>query len=228
MPSPALNIAVRANLDEFKKSMNETSSLANAATRQIAKAFIDLNADSIVASRGVNAVGMGLRSVLGVIGPLAIGITTVVGVFKLMGTATELAKEKIEEFYKITEKAGAAGVSTDFFQRMTKSGEALKLTVDEINAALDVFARKAEGKLGGSELERRIAELTTNGNFKGNAGVAAVGDALGTEAKLRAAVDLITDALSKGERLAALDLAEKVFGSKIATNLRAAHQAHLC
>lgn len=219
--TPALNIPVKVDLDQFKKGMQESSALAGTATRAIAKHFIDLNASVLATSGAAGSAVLGLRSVLGVLGPLSVGITAVVGVFQLMGYATELAKEKIEEFYKVTEKAGKAGVSTDLFQRMTKSGEALKLTVDEINGALDQFARKAQGRLGGSDLEQRIAELTTNGNFTGNAGVAAVGNALGNEAKLRATVDLITDALAKGERLAALDLAEKVFGSKIADNLRA-------
>lgn len=87
------------------------------------------------------------------------------------------------------------------------------------STALDKFAAKSQARLGGSDLDRRIAELRDAGNFS-DAGVAAVGNAMGAEAKLRATVALIGDALEKGERLAALDLAEKVFGSRIADNLR--------
>lgn len=217
---PQLNIPVSLNLDQLKQGLRDTSALTGTATRAIAKSFIDANA-SVLATAGTVGTAVGaFRTFLGILGPLAVGITAVKGVFDLMGYATDLAKQKIEDFYNMAERAGKAGVSTEFFQRMTKSGEALKLTVDDINAALDKFASKAQARLGGSDLDKRIAELKDAGNFSGNAGVSAVGNAVGTEAKLRATVDLITDALAKGERLAALDLAEKVFGSKIADNLR--------
>jgi hypothetical protein len=217
---PALNIPVKLNLDQLKQGLKDTSALTGTATKQIAKQFIDANA-SIISTAGSIGTAVGaFRTFLGILGPLAVAITAVKGVFELMGYATDLAKQKIEDFYNTAERAGKAGVSTDFFQRMTKSGEALKLTVDDINSALDRFASKSQDRLGGSDLTKTLKELTDAGNFKG-INVSAIGSASGTEAKLRAVADVITDALAKGERLAALDLAEKVFGSKIADNLRA-------
>jgi hypothetical protein len=224
MPTPALSIPVRANLDDFKKSMRETSSLATTATKTIAKKFIDMNASVLATGGAAGTAALGFRSILGVLGPLSAGIAAVSGVFKLMSLATELAQQKIEDFNRTAEQAGKVGLSTDFFQRMTKSGEQLKLTVDEVNAALDRFADKSKSRLGGSSLDQSIAELTGAGNFRGNAGVSAVSGALGSEEKLRATVRLITEALAAGERLAALDLAEKVFGSKVADNLRSNNQ----
>lgn len=218
---PALNIPVRVNLDELKAGLKETTSLAGGATKQIAKQFIDANAAVLKTAGGIGTAVGAARTLLGILGPLAVGITAIKGVFELMGDATDLAKQKIEDFYNTAERAGKAGVSTDFFQRMTKSGETLKLTIEDMTAALDRFASKAQARLGGSDLDNRITELVGAGNFAGNAGVSAVSNALGNEAKLRATVDLITEALAKGERLAALDLAEKVFGSTIADNLRA-------
>jgi len=84
-------------------------------------------------------------------------ITAVKGVFELMGYATDLAKQKIEDFYNTTERAGKAGVSTDFFQRMNEERRDAKLTIDDMTAALDRFASKAQARLGGSDLEKRIA-----------------------------------------------------------------------
>jgi hypothetical protein len=221
MPTPALNIPVRVNLDDFKRGMKDTSALAGTVTKQIAKQFIDMNASVLATSGAAGSAALGLRSVLGVLGPLGVAIGATAGMFKLMGYATDLAKEKIEEFNETAEKAGRAGLSTDFFQRMQKSGEGLKLTVDDINAGLDRFAQKSQGALGGSVLEKTIAEMVKNGNFAGNGNVAAISAATSNEAKLRATVALITDALEKGHRLAALDLSEKAFGSKITDNLRA-------
>lgn len=221
MPTPALNIPVRVNLEDFKKGMKDTSALAGTVTKQIAKQFIDMNASVLATSGAAGSAALGLRSVLGVLGPLGVAIGATTGLFKLMGYATDLAKEKIEDFNQTAEKAGKAGVSTDFFQRMQKSGEGLKLTVDDINAGLDRFAQKSQSALGGSALEKMIAGLVKDGNFTGNANVAAVSAATTNEAKLRATVALITDALEKGQRLAALDLSEKAFGPKITDNLRA-------
>lgn len=217
---PQLNIPVSLNLDQLKKGMQETTALTGTATRAIAKGFIDANASVLATAGSIGAVVGGFRTFLGILGPLAVGITAVTGVFDLMAYATDLAKQKIEDFHNTAERAGKAGVSTDFFQRMTKSGETLKLTVEDINTALDKFAVKSQARLGGSDLNRRIAELIEAGNFSGNPGVASVANAVGTEAKLRATITLIGDALEKGERLAALDLAEKVFGLRIADNLR--------
>lgn len=221
MPTPALNIPVRVNLDDFKKGMRDTSALAGTVTKQVAKQFIDMNASVLATSGAAGSAALGFRSVLGVLGPLGGAIAATAGMFKLMGYATDLAKEKIEEFNETAEKAGKAGVSTDFFQRMQKSGEGLRLTIDDVNAGLDRFARVSQGALGGSALEKTLAELVKNGNFAGNANVAAVSAATSNEAKLRATVALISDALEKGQRLAALDLSEKAFGSKITDNLRA-------
>lgn len=221
MATPALNIPVRVSLDELKAGLKETSSLTSSAARTIAKNFIDANASILKTAGGIGTAVGAARTFLGILGPLAVGITAVKGVFELMGYATDLAKQKIEDFYNTAERAGKAGVTTDFFQRMTKSGETLKLTIEDVNASLDRFASKAQGRLGGSDLENRIKELADAGNFAGSRNVAAIGNAIGTEAKLRATVDLIAEALEKGERLAALDLAEKAFGSTIASNLRA-------
>jgi len=68
---------------------------------------------------------------------------------------------------------------------------------------------------------RGIAELTGAGNFAAMRALVLFLMRSATKPKLRATVDLITEALARGERLAALDLAEKVFGSAIADNLRA-------
>ena len=219
MTAPALSIRVGADLADFKAKMQETSALAGSATKQIAKHFIDANASALAAAGGIGQTALGLRSVLGVMGPLAVAVTAVSGVFKLMSTATELAKDKIEEFSETAARAASAGVSTDFFQRFTKSGEQLKSTIGDVGAALDRFAAASQGKLGGSDIEKRLAELRSYGNLN-DQGVAAVGNAVGTEAKLRAVVALIDDALAKGQRLAALDIADRAFGPKVADNLR--------
>ncbi|UEM17347.1 hypothetical protein J4G43_025795 [Bradyrhizobium barranii subsp. barranii] len=220
MPPPSLRIPMLLNMDGFQKNIESAKGLTSTATKYITKQFIDMNAQVLATQGATGAAVLGFRSILGVLGPLGLAITGIVGVFRLMGYATELAKEKIEEFNEIAEKAAKANVSTDFFQRFTKSGEQLRLTVDQVNDALERFNNSSRAALGGSALEQRLAELQKAGNFEGNAGAGALTNATDTEAKLRATVQLIREAFEAGQRLAGLDIAKNAFGPEITDRLR--------
>jgi len=220
MPPPPLRIPLSLNMADFEKNLESARSLTSTATQFIVKRFVDVNASALAAGGAAGSAALGMRALLGAAAPLAVAISGIVGVFNLMSYATELAKERIEEFNAIADKADKAGVSTDFFQRLTKSGQQLKLTVDDVNEALERFNGLSKDKLGGSDLSKQVERLSGFGNFQGNSGVGALAGATGTEDKLRAAVSLINQALESGQRLAALDIAEKAFGSKVADNLR--------
>ncbi|MCK1684241.1 hypothetical protein IVA87_33865 [Bradyrhizobium sp. 147] len=220
MPAPSLRIPMLLNMDGFQKNIESAKGLTSTATKFITKQFIDMNAQVLATQGAAGGAVLGFRSLLGVLGPLSIAVSGIVGVFKLMGYATELAKEKIEEFNEIAEKAAKSNVSTDFFQRFTKSGEQLRLTVDEVNAALERFNNASRDQLGGSALGQRVDELKKAGNFEGNSGVGALGNATETEAKLRATVQLIREAFESGQRLAGLDIAKNAFGPEITDRLR--------
>lgn len=220
MPAPALRIPLSLNMEDFNQNIQKAKSVTGEATQFIAKKFVDMNASLIATQGAAGGAVLGLRSVLGVLGPLALAVSGIVGVFKLMGYATELAKDKIEEFNEIADKAAKANVSTDFFQRYTKSADALKLSTEDAIEALNRFNAVSKDALGGSQLQQQVTKLQGYGNFSGNEGVPALANAPDTESKLRSTVKLIDEALEKGERLAGLDIAEKAFGSKVAANLR--------
>lgn len=220
MPAPSLKIPMTLNMGDFQKNIESAKGLTSTATRFITKQFIDMNASMLATQGAAGAAVLGFRSILGALGPLSLAITGIVGVFKLMGYATELAKEKIEEFNEVAEKAAKANVSTDFFQRFTKSGEQLRLTVDQVNEALERFNNASRGALGGSALSQRVDELRKAGNFGGNSGVGALAGADDTEARLRATVQLIREAFETGQRLAGLDIAKTAFGPEITDRLR--------
>jgi len=221
MSAPALKIPVSVDLEAFRQGMQQTTAISGAALRMITSNVIEMNAGFLATRGAAGAAALGLGAMLRIYGPLGLAITATTELFKLASYSIDLAKQKIDEFNATAEKAANAGVSTDFFQRFTKGGEALKLSVDDANAALDTFSQKSKDVLGGSDLDKRIKELVDAGNFKGNTGVAEYASATGTETKLRAIVDLINQAMQNGERLAALDLADRAFGPKIADNLRA-------
>lgn len=220
MPAPSLRIPLSLNMGEFDQNIEKARSVTATATRFITKQFIDMNASVLATQGATGAAVLGFRSVLGAIGPLALAIGGIVGVFKTMAYATELAKDKIEEFNEIADKASKANVSTDFFQRFTKSGQELRLTVEKVNEALERFNNLSRDALGGSALGQRVDELKKAGNFENNPGVASLANATTTEDKLRSTVELIGKALDSGERLAGLDIAQKAFGPEITDRLR--------
>jgi hypothetical protein len=133
----------------------------------------------------------------------------VVNAAMMVADAWELGGKKLEEYRKIAEKAAATDLSTAFFQRITKAATDAKLPVDDLTASMRKLSEVSAEKLGGSDLQNRLDQLTKAGNFKGNTGVGQLAAANTTEEKFRAIVSLVDQAMLKGERLAALDLTSK-------------------
>jgi hypothetical protein len=221
VPTPQLNIPIRVTgTDDFKRKMNETSSLVRATTLTITKQVIAMNAGWLASQGVAGGAALAFGRVLGVLGPIALGITAVSDAFKLMGYAVDLAKKKVAEWNDIADKANASGFSTEFFQRITKSSGEARDKIADLSAALVQFNNASAPKLGGSDLEKRINELRDAGNLSGNTGVAALASATNAETRLRAVVSLINQMMERGERLAALDLAGRAFGPQITNALR--------
>jgi hypothetical protein len=220
MPTPALNIPIKAEgLEDFKKSMGETSALVGTATRTITAGVIKMNAGFLASQGAAGAATIAFGGVLSMLGPMLLGITAVVDTFKLMGYATDLAKQKIADYNAIA--SNSVTVSSDFYQRIVKSAGVAKLSVEDLTSAFSTLNQATSDKLGGSELQNRIEELQKVGNLAGNTGVGSLASANGTEEKFRAIVSLIDQAMQKGERLAGLDISAKAFGPQITNALKA-------
>lgn len=166
-------------------------------------------------------VGARMLPALALIARVALPIMLVVDAFRAMAAITELGAQKLKEFNDIAANAGAAGVSTDFFQRQAKGAEEFGLKTDAATAALKKFNEVSTEKLGGSDFEQRLDVLVKAGNFVNNSGVAAYKAATDAESRYRAVVDLITQAMDAGQRLAALDLAAKFLPPELLNQLRA-------
>lgn len=158
---------------------------------------------------------------LATIGRLALPIGIAVESFRAMAAITELGAQKLAEFNDLAAKAAGAGVGTDFLQRQIAGAKEFSLEANLATDALKRFRDVDQAQLGGSPFEQRLEQLTKAGNFAGNAGIAALRQATDVETRYRAAVDLISTALERGERLAALDLAAKFLPAEILDRLRA-------
>jgi hypothetical protein len=217
MAAPALRIPVSADISKFQDDMKKTGDIATKATLAITKQAIQMSSGFLASQGAAGAATLAFGRLLGAAAPVLLAITAIRDAFKLMSYATELAKAKIEEYNKVTEEANASGFSTEFFQRITKSGGEARDKIDDLTEALKKFNAESTPKLGGSALQQRLDTLTKAGN--GTAGAQIGGN--DSEQRLRSTVSLIDDMLQKGQRLAALDLTETAFGPKVAAALRA-------
>lgn len=143
----------------------------------------------------------------------------IVDAIRLVSEAWRLGGERLAEYVAIAEKARDANVSTDFFQRITKAAEDAKTPVEALTEAFKKLNDASAPTLGGSAAQNRLTELAKAGNFGGNSGVAALQGANSGEERLRALASLVDQALAKGERLAALDIAKAFGGDQLAANL---------
>lgn len=230
MAAPALRIPVRANLDEFRKAMNETSSLARSATRKVAQQFVDMNKE--VAGSAATAAFSGMASsALKLTGQIAL----VVGAAKLMGAAIGGARDQLAEMVELQNKSQNVGVSAGFFQAFR--GEARKLQVDigDLEGALThaFNATKDKAPIDLAEWEtgkERITDVEKalrvyNETFLRVQGQTLEGLVLFREAdsqerKIQAVLKAMIQLEQIGQRAAALDIGERMFGSSFVDRIR--------
>jgi hypothetical protein len=135
--------------------------------------------------------------------------------------AWQLGAQELERLVKISADAASLDVTTAFFQRATKAAEDFRLKASDVEETLKRFKQVSDAKLGGSVFDQELDKLVKWGNFANNGGVAAYRQAVTTEEKYRAAVQLITTAIQQGERLAGLELASKFVSPQVLNGLKA-------
>jgi hypothetical protein len=150
-----------------------------------------------------------LKGLAGFAAAYGLPIAAVTALVMGLKSAWDQAGEQLEKFKKANADAFAAHVGVEFFTRNVKAADEFGLKLEDISASLKRFNESTESALGGSEFGNRLKELTKAGNFKGNAGVGEFNNAKTAEEKWAAVTTLLSTAVEKGERLAAIDLAKR-------------------
>ncbi|WP_052435644.1 hypothetical protein [Bradyrhizobium japonicum] len=143
----------------------------------------------------------------------------IVDAVRLLTEAWRLGNERLAEYVAIAEKAATSGLSTDFYQRITRAAEDAKTPVEALTEAFKKLSQAAGPDLGGTAAQNRLKALVDAGNFGGNSGISDLKNANSNEERLRALATLYDSALEKGQRLAALDLVKAFGGDQLAANL---------
>ena len=190
----------------------------------VAKSSIVTGALRTMGSAAVATGGVivsALTPALAFVSRIAIPAAIVIELFRAMNAIAALGEAKFKELNDLAANASKAGVGTDTFQRQTQAAKEFSIDAKTATDAMVKFNDASMARGGEGVIEKRLKELTELGNFTDNAGVTAYQRAATTEERYRAVVTLITTAMERGERLAALDLASKFLPAEMLDRLRA-------
>lgn len=130
--------------------------------------------------------------------------------------ALVIAQDRISELVKIAEGADRVGLGTSMFQAMTSQARGLKVEVDDLTSAMRAFRSATTERFEQpNALRQRIDEFALAGfdlgpNARGREDFA---NATNQDDRLRAVLRTMGELEQAGQRLAALDIAERAFGN---------------
>lgn len=235
MSVPALRIPISAKMDDFERDMNKTRETSVRLLRGVAQQVIKFNQDlsagaaQTAASWEASWLKAGARVAAGV----GLGIGAAILSAKAIGAVIDSVREQLADVIALGDRAAAAGVSGEFFQSFIAGARNAKISVDVLEDALRHANEQTKGRLAPDwnvwdEGKRKITEVekaltdfrelfTTDQKFTG---LDLFRDAGDTENRSRAVLIAMQELEAIGQRLASLDLAEKMFGAKFADNVR--------
>lgn len=198
-------------------------------------------------SAGVRSAGVAMEAfsptVTGAaasIGSIALRALPVVGqillvydAFKILGSIVTATGERLAEMIEVAEKAQSAGLSAEMFQSFISGAKGAQDQIASFEAAL-IHAFQATKPILNPDwsvwdtgitkinaVEKAIKEtrelFTTDQNFSGAAFFGATQD---QDTKIRAVVTYMLQLKDIGQEVAALDIGEKMFGSKFVDDVR--------
>lgn len=152
-----------------------------------------------------------------------VGLAAAVAGYGFVTSAIEQANAQIERFIALGNNASRAGVGVEFWQRFLEGAKSAKLEVAEVEAMLKNAGKAVTPRFEEEDpIKKRLSDLFDSGylgNYEGE-GIAQYRSAGNNEERIRAALQAMRELTSLGDRLAAIDLGEKLFGSETAELLR--------
>lgn len=233
MAAPAFKIPVEVDLQSLKQQMDAGANHVGQAARFMGQQFEKLNG-AIVAGGG-SAAAAYASGFAGAALRIAGGFALVLGIFKLIGSAIDITREQLEKMVAIADKAKTALVTPRFFQAFTAEADKLQVGVSELEAALTAAFNATKDKApidtdAWTTGEEKITAVEKalrvyNETFFRTQGQALSGlvlfrDADTQEKKIQAVLEAMVQLEAVGQRAAALDVGEKMFGSAFVDRIR--------
>lgn len=217
--SQPLKIRFATDVEGAKQGMaNLAASVANNAL-QMATALKTAN-DNVQRLQSVMRAFPAARTAF--VGLAGAAVAVAAGV-SLATSAIDQANAQLDRFIKLGADAERAGVGVEFFQRFSEAAKAAKIDVAEIEAALKKAGQTVTPKFEQEDpIRKRLNELFESGytgSFQSR-GLASYNSANSNEERIRAAVTAMQELRDLGLQVAAIDLAEKLFGADTADRIR--------
>ncbi|OAI26947.1 hypothetical protein A1351_13980 [Methylosinus sp. R-45379] len=171
----------------------------------------------------------GVGGTLAALGGMAAKYVPALVAFGAALAAYETGASTLEKFAEVVERSERAGVSTNLFQGWRDQAERLRLTVEEMEAAIERAGKTLEGQLNpirqnaGGDLSKR-ANYLSDFMGKDTESKAAVENAKSVDELHQAALLLVRDYLSASEELRSQNLElesaqRKIDAARIATEV---------
>lgn len=233
MPAPALKIPVQVDLDALKKQMDAGADHVGRAAKFMGEQFQRLNSTivtgggSAAAAYATGFAGAALR----IVGSFAL----IYGAAKVLGAIIDQTREQLAQLVDVANKARDRGVGPGFFQGFTAEAERLQIKVEDLEGALtNAFnATKekppidlekwdtGEDKINDVERALRIYNVTlAKAQGQTLQGLVLFREASTQEEKVRAVLEAMVQLEKIGQRTAALDVGEKMFGAQFVERIR--------
>lgn len=239
MAVPALRIPMGLDTETFKRNIEEakskTAEVTEFITRQFAKQqlkpLIDVGQFTALTAVGVPAAQSMARS----LAPVAAGALAVFAAFELVTGVVRSAREQIALMVEIADKAANFNVSPQFLQQFEGVSRNLKVTIEDLDGALQQAFRAtrdvtpidlskfetANERITQIEFALRVYndQLARAANTRLE-GLVLFRDADNQEQKVRAVLTAMVELERIGQRAAALDIGEKMFGFGLVDRIR--------
>lgn len=231
MPAPALKIPVSVDLAAFQDGMEKASSGVGETVKLIGRAFQQLNGDVVTGALGASAgVATGwAQSAVKIAG----SIGTIIAATEIMIAIIGQAREELAHMVEIADKANERKLSPEFFQKFLLEAKNLKVTAGELEQALtSAFAATREkidpnatvfdatltkvSELSAAMRDYNLELFDASNKSKG----LDLFQSSDVGERIRGVVTTMRDLQKIGQDVAALDLAEKLFGSALADRMR--------
>lgn len=238
---PGVQAATKFLGDEFAKVKPQIQSATQAIVKETTETA--LKATNVLATPAIKGAfqaftAVGVPAVQGLaasLGPLAAGGLAVYAAFELVTGIVRSAREQIAAMVAVADKASNFKVSPQFLQLFEGEARKLKVTTEELDAALShaFNATKEKSPIDVSKFEaagERITDIELalrvynqeleKATGKSLQGLVLFRDADTQEQKVRAVLLAMTELNVAGQQAASLDLGEKFFGTALVDRIR--------
>lgn len=213
--SRALTIRFASDVDSARRGMAQLATQVAANMATIHSAAEKGTRATLMLATAINTVSGAATRMRGLGLPV---ITAWIAGFMAVSSAIGTVRSQLAEMLELAERAGKVGVSPEFLQAFASISKSAKAAGTDIEAALGRAFEATKETWGESNpILKALMEIE---NFLSR-GVSSQFFAAATQdEKIRLVLDTMRQLEASGQRLAAIDLAEKMFGAKFADQIR--------